>query len=60
MIKCPNCGSSAQIRVHYTTNEDGTKIIKTSVCGCGCTTTATYTLEREVTRTKDGTQIGHR
>ena len=39
MIKCPNCGSTAQIRViHSNFIEDGCEIEKVSTykCGCGC------------------------
>ena len=60
MTKCLNCGSTAQPKVSYSTNEDDTKFIKKTVCGCGCTTITVYALEREVTWTKDGTQIRRR
>ena len=37
MIKCPNCGSTAQVRenVPFTT-PDGEYINADYVCGCGC------------------------
>ena len=57
MLKCPNCGSTAQTRVTFTINEDRTKITETITCGCGSTTTAIYKLEKEETRTKNGTKI---
>lgn len=57
MIKCPNCGSTAQPKIFYTHNTERTTITETIVCGCGCTTTAFYKLRREVARTADGTQI---
>ena len=60
MIKCPNCGSTAQPQVRYIENKDRTAITIVTTCGCGCETNGFYTLQREVTRTKDGTQIGHR
>ena len=60
MIKCPNCGSTAQPKIFYTPNAERTSITETIVCGCGCITTAFYKLKREVARTADGTQIGHR
>ena len=60
MIKCPNCGSTAQSKTSYTPNPTRTAIIERIICGCGCITTATYKLSREETRTADGTQIGHR
>ena len=60
MTKCPNCGSTAQPKITYNPNPTRTEIIEQIICGCGCITTATYKLTREETRTKDGTQIGHR
>ena len=60
MIKCPNCGSTAQVKVEYIPNSTRTVMTERIVCGCGCTITATYKLIREETRTADGTQIGHR
>ena len=60
MMRCLNCGSTAQPKVEYTPNLTGTAIIERTVCGCGCVTTATYKLIKEETRTADGTQIGHR
>lgn len=60
MIKCLNCGSTAQARADYTSNPTRTSIIERITCGCGCVTLATYNLSKEETRTADGTQIGHR
>lgn len=60
MIKCPNCGSTAQAKVDYVPNPSRTAIIERIICGCGCVTMATYKLVKEETRTADGTQIGHR
>ena len=60
MIKCPNCGSTAQPKVDYVPNPSRTAIIERITCGCGCVTMATYKLVKEETRTADGTQIGHR
>ena len=38
MIKCPNCGSSAQPRLNTPPSvyEKGRLIITTHKCGCGC------------------------
>ena len=39
MIKCPNCGSSAQVRILETDyHEDGWTITRVDAyrCGCGC------------------------
>ena len=60
MIKCPNCGSTAQPKIHYIPNPTRTEIIERIIRGCGCITTATYKLTREEIRTANGTQIGHR
>lgn len=61
MIKCPNCGSTAQTKATRVPNPPRTAIIERIICrGCGCVTTATYKLTREETRTADGTQIGYR
>ena len=60
MIKCPNCGSTAQPKVEYISNPSRTAIIERIICSCGCATTATYKLIKEETRTADGTQIGYR
>ncbi len=60
MVKCPNCGSTAQPQVRYIASHNRQAITEIITCGCGCEITAFYTLKREVTRTKDGTQIGHR
>jgi hypothetical protein len=38
-IKCPNCGSTAQVRLSKTEyNEDGwtIEVIRIYTCGCGC------------------------
>ena len=60
MIKCLNCGSTAQVKVEHIPNPSRTAIIERIICGCGCVTTATYKFVKEETRTADGTQIGHR
>lgn len=37
MIRCPNCGSTAQVKVEYTHyDENGDVITVTRDCGCGC------------------------
>lgn len=60
MIKCANCGSTAQMQVFYTPNPTRTEIVEQRICGCGCQTIATYKLAKEETRTKSGTLIGSR
>ena len=42
MIKCPICGSTAQIKL-VNTSEYKNTIFKTYECGCGCRTIETYT-----------------
>lgn len=44
MPKCPNCGSSAQVRLSASTYEEDGWTIKAThyyTCGCGCTFTGT-------------------
>ena len=60
MVKCLNCGSTAQPRVQYLTNHDDTTITRIITCGCGCETTTHYSLVQEFTITKSGTLINHR
>lgn len=38
MIKCPNCGSTAQVKIeslYFHDDEDEVERIKICVCGCG-------------------------
>ena len=59
MIKCLNCGSTAQAKISYVEDNDR-RLTKYTLCGCGAITKAEFELVYEVTRTKGGTQIGHR
>lgn len=59
MIKCLNCGSTSQMKISYVQDND-THLTKYTMCGCGAITKADFELVYEATRTKDGTQIGHR
>lgn len=44
-VKCPNCGSSAQIEMVWKDNANyNTEEKKEYVCGCGCHFEATFTL----------------
>ena len=37
MLRCPHCGTTAQVRLVWEDRDDyGTKKIKEFVCGCGC------------------------
>lgn len=42
MIRCPNCGSTAQVEVcdHYNSRADNPKT--DFICGCGCHFEVTY------------------
>ena len=43
MIRCPNCGSTAQIRLKWADGEMQTnEIYKEYECGCGCAFIVTY------------------
>ena len=44
MVKCPNCGSTAQIEIidtNYYEMANGIDVEKICACGCGCDFTAT-------------------
>ena len=45
-IKCPNCGSTAQVKLTWEERfgEKDTKYTKEFKCGCGCTFEAIYKL----------------
>lgn len=45
MIKCPNCGSTAQVSLVWM-DEDGytNEHYREYICGCGCVFEATFTL----------------
>lgn len=60
VIKCLNCGSTAQPRVQYLTNQNDTTITRVITCGCGCEITTHYALVQEIAVTKSGTLISHR
>ena len=42
MLKCNNCGSTAQIKLTNTTNNNGL-IYDDYTCGCGCMTRLVHT-----------------
>lgn len=51
MEKCPNCGSTAQVRlVNEVTNSQPSALVRNFQCtGCGCTFRCTYQLvEKQV------------
>lgn len=44
-IKCPNCGSTAQVELVWEDRSSyDTKKVKEYVCGCGCHFEAVFTL----------------
>lgn len=44
-IKCPNCGSTAQVELVWEDRSSyDTKKVKEYVCGCGCNFEAIFTL----------------
>ncbi len=47
MTKCPNCGSTAQIRKEGQVEGDET-IIRKMVCGCGCEFLQYFTLNQNL------------
>lgn len=52
MIKCPICGSTAQIKL-VRTSEINDLIFKTYECGCGCQTIETYSKSNTVVVPKE-------
>ena len=46
MIKCPNCGSSAQVKQVWTNyyNEYTQNLVNEYTCGCGCQFTMVFKL----------------
>lgn len=45
MIKCPHCGSTAQVKIDRPVLSENSKYINTPCkCGCGCV----FTLEHEL------------
>ena len=56
MVKCPNCGSSAQPRLSTPPSvyEKGNLIVTTHKCGCGCVFQRHYTItEVKITSKED-------
>lgn len=46
-VKCPNCGSTAQIEMVWKDNANyNTEETKEYICGCGCHFEATFTLTK--------------
>ena len=44
-IKCPNCGSTAQVEMAWKDNDNYAKVeYREYSCGCGCTFETTFTL----------------
>ena len=54
MIKCPNCGSTAQLTLVDRYKYAKGKIAEEYVCGCGAKLVQHYTLVTNVVYTKEG------
>ena len=56
MDKCPNCGSTAQIKLAY---EEMTSISlsRTYKCGCGASVTIVYKKVEVISRSPSGTKL---
>lgn len=47
MIKCPNCGSTAQVECVWNDTENYTsEIYKEYICGCGCHFLAIFEIKK--------------
>lgn len=57
MIKCPNCGSTAQVKPKYIPSPNPNRIIQQTICGCGCITNSVFKLEISKTWAPTGTLI---
>ena len=56
MMKCPNCGSTAQIKL-LDTIEAGNRIVERYSCGCGASTTRHLELITTTCYSSNGTII---
>jgi hypothetical protein len=56
MMKCPNCGSTAQIKL-LDTIEAGNRIVEQYSCGCGASTTRHLELITTTCYSSNGTII---
>ena len=59
MVKCPNCGSTAQVRLENTQPRKGDyEWLETYKCGCGCTIEQRVQVRERLVYYK-GTRIGY-
>lgn len=56
MIKCPNCGSTAQFKIIYE-GETSHQLYRKFKCGCGTTAEITYKKTEVVFRSSSGTKL---
>lgn len=56
MIKCPNCGSTAQMTFYGVESNDTTEI-KLYKCGCGCTIQQFWKLEKTACYDENGKML---
>lgn len=54
--KCPNCGSTAQIRLAYE-GMTSTSLSRTYKCGCGASVTIVYKKVETIFRSPSGTKL---
>ena len=53
MIKCPNCGSTAQVKLTSTEKRhDDWEWLETYKCGCGCTIERRVQVREQITTDK--------
>ena len=59
MIKCPNCGSTAQIKLDniQPSRKGDWEWNETYKCGCGCTIERRVQVREEIVRSASGTMI---
>lgn len=57
MVKCPNCGSTAQVKFIEGYHYCSTKIAEKYKCGCGATIICHYDLKAVVSYTDNGAKF---
>ena len=54
MVRCPNCGSTAQLRPMRLYITDKNEVMRQLVCGCGAITKMVYTQKEMICKDRDG------
>ena len=57
MVKCPNCGSTAQIKLIDTTHMISNQVSEKYECGCGALLIRHYKLQTAILYTDEGARI---